>query len=646
MMSNSKKHCDCSISFISGISEHNISHCFCKKCGNILLKDEINKSIYFTIKSNHKKETCEMNPIEIIKTMKENTEKFFPNLNNEYNKNNIESNNIDDLYKSINLYNGLRKMIVKTIQKLIIIHEFGDLVFYQCLFYLDSFLSHIITEETTEEDILYYLVGFFLCSIKLKQSDISEPSLESFCIIKKNIFLTTEKILEYEIICLKKIGYNPFGYSIYEWLNELISNGIILNCEIDINNIIILIKGHRHSIINAINKYSFRIMLSITSNNIFFKYSPMHMAFAIIQIAREKYLDKNLINNDLYFQLINLYGVNFKDYKKCYFELKSVLKEKKKEKEVNIRNNESEKFSTIKYKTLSVDKSPNSNNPKSKLNSNINLINIKAIYNSDKEIKISTLEEEKIDKIIGYKIKDNSNKDNETKEDSQKKMNYLNIKKTYTNNLNDNILNKKDINIIKNDNNLNNINIISIKQEEKNKNVSTNNEINCYLYKQNNNKTTNRKKIKSKTHIIISSERNNNRNNKKYKITKLKPLSIYSNDKKEEQEKILKYHKDLFLETNPSNNKVLEQINNFNSSMKSKFKLSEDKKQQRKTKNIITDNSNNNQLFDKNIYTNSKQNSRKEVSNFKSYDFFNNDSNYRRFFKSSDKFINTMNKFK
>ena len=138
--------------------------------------------------------------------------------------------------------------------------------------------------------------------------------------------------MEYEIICLKKIGYNPFGYSIYEWLNELISNGIILNCEIDINNIIILIKGHRHSIINAINKYSFRIMLSITSNNIFFKYSPMHMAFAIIQIAREKYLDKNLINNDLYFQLINLYGVNFKDYKKCYFELKSVLKEKKKEK--------------------------------------------------------------------------------------------------------------------------------------------------------------------------------------------------------------------------------------------------------------------------------------------------------------------------
>ena len=646
MMSNYKKHCKCSI---SSISEPNISHCFCKDCGRIFLKDEINKSIYYTIKSKYKKETCEMNPIEIIKKMKENTEKFFPNLNNEYNKNNIESNNIDDLYKSINLYNKLRKMIVKTIQKLIIIHDFEDSVFYQCLFYLDSFISHIITEETTEEDILYYLVGFFLCSCKFKQTDILEPSLESLCILKKNIFLKTEKILEYEIICLKKIGYNPFGYSIYEWLNELISNGIILNCEIDENNIIILINGHRHSIINAINKYAFRIMLSITINNIFFKYSPMYMAFAIIQIARENYLDKNLINNSLYFQLINLYGVNFNDYKKCYFDLKNELKEIKKEKESNIINNEDEKFSTIKFKTLSVDKSPNSNNPKSKLNSNINLINLKTIYSSYKEIKINTLEEEKINKILDYKIKDNSNKDNETKEDSQKKVNNLNMKKTYTNNLNDNILNKKDINIIKNDNNLNNINMIFIKQEEKNKNVSTKIEINCYLDKQNYNTAINRKKIKSKTHVIISSENNNNRNNKKYKTTKLKPISKCSNIIKAEQENILKYDKDLITETNPFNNKVLKQTNNFHSSSKNNLKLSEDRKQQRKTKYIITNNSNNsnnNQLFDKHKYINLKQIYRKDVSSFKSIDFFNNDSNYRRFFKSSDKFINTMNIFK
>ena len=118
------------------------------------------------------------------------------------------------------------------------------------------------------------------------------------------------------------------------------------------------------------------------------------------------------------------------------------------------------------------------------------------------------------------------------------------------------------------------------------------------------------------------------------------------NNKKEEQEKILKYNKDLLLETNPFNNKVIKQINNFPSSLNNKYKLSENKKQQRKTNYIITDNSNNNQIFDKNNNIDSKQNSRKEVSNFKSYDFFNKDSNYRRIFKSSDKFINTMNKFK
>ena len=53
-------------------------------------------------------------------------------------------------------------------------------------------------------------------------------------------------------------------------------------------------------------------------------------------------MDKKLINNDLYFQLINLYGVNFNDYEKCYFDLKKELKELKRDKETSIINNEKE----------------------------------------------------------------------------------------------------------------------------------------------------------------------------------------------------------------------------------------------------------------------------------------------------------------
>ena len=47
-----------------------------------------------------------------------------------------------------------------------------------------------------------------------------------------------------------------------------------------------------------------------------------------MQISREKYLDKNSINPKLFNKLINLYGVIFNDYRKCYKELKAEIEEK------------------------------------------------------------------------------------------------------------------------------------------------------------------------------------------------------------------------------------------------------------------------------------------------------------------------------
>ena len=77
--------------------------------------------------------------------------------------------------------------------------------------------------------------------------------------------------------------------------------------------------------------------------DVFIKYSPMYIAFSLIQIAREKYIDKNLIKEKLFNKLINLYGINQKDYEKCYEEIKYEIKEsnieneKEKEKEsINI----------------------------------------------------------------------------------------------------------------------------------------------------------------------------------------------------------------------------------------------------------------------------------------------------------------------
>ena len=326
-MFKDNKYCNCSSSSNKLILKANINHSFCSKCGSVLIKTS-NNNIYYTLKQKQKQKEAEFDPIEIIKSMKKKTEEEYPYLNNEYNMSDLEKYNKEKIIQSINLYSKQRKNIILTLQKMMKMLDYSDLIFYQCLFYIDIYLSHNMNEEFSEKKILYYLVGYFLCSVKSKETDIYEPSLDSFCCLKKKIYLSVDKIAYYEVICLQSIKYNMFSYSAYDWMSELITIGVVFDCEINKNNSIILINGHRHSIINTISKCAMKMLLNITVKNIFIKYSPMYISFSLIQIAREKYLDKNYINSKLFYDLVSLYGINHKDYKNCYKELKSELQEK------------------------------------------------------------------------------------------------------------------------------------------------------------------------------------------------------------------------------------------------------------------------------------------------------------------------------
>ena len=59
-------------------------------------------------------------------------------------------------------------MLLLKLQKLMKTFDYCDMIFYQYLFYLDTFLSHEITEEFSEKKILYYLIGYFLVAVKFK----------------------------------------------------------------------------------------------------------------------------------------------------------------------------------------------------------------------------------------------------------------------------------------------------------------------------------------------------------------------------------------------------------------------------------------------------------------------------------------------
>ena len=343
------KYCNCQSSSNTKILRNEIKHSFCEKCGCVLLKGS-NGTIYYTMKPKQKRLPYELNPITIIKLMKKITKENYPYMDEEFNVDKTDKFNKDKYVKSINLYLKYRKMILLKLQKLMKIFDYCDLIFYQCLFFLDTYLSHDMTEDISEKTILYYLVGYFLCALKLKETDIYEPSLDSFFDLSKGIYLSPDKIAYYEVLCLKKIKYNVFSYSAYDWITELIAIGVIFNCEVNSSNEVILIKGHRHSLVNTINKYSIKLLLNLTAKSIFFKYSPMYIALSLIQIAREKYIEPNLIKPKLFYNLINLYGINQNDYKRCYEEVKGEVNEENngKERENRYQNDDNNEEQTIK----------------------------------------------------------------------------------------------------------------------------------------------------------------------------------------------------------------------------------------------------------------------------------------------------------
>ena len=421
---NQGKYCNCLVSCNKEILKSNINHSYCEKCGSVLIKDKLG-IIYYTVKSKQNMQKIEFSPIDIIRAMKKRTDAEYPYLNKEYNIDDKNDNLKEKKMKSIKLYLQYRKMIIVTLQKYIKMFDYTDSAFYHCLFYTDTILSHNMSEDISEKIILYYLVGYFLFSSKIEEIDPDEPSLNLFCYPYKKIYLSVKNIYFYEILCLKSINYNPFIFSAYDWINELISIGIVFDCEINKNNTIILINGHRHSIINIINKNIMKMLLIITVKNIFIKFSPMYIAFSLIQLSREEYLDKNSINPELFNNLIELYGISFNDYKQCYEEIKEEFENKqnesneKKEQEESNENNEQEEKEKEKEKNkddeenkenLEYDKDDN-NNP---ISNNDNIC-----QDNEDDIEENKLREEIVDfpsrvvntenNIIGVKQKVENN---------------------------------------------------------------------------------------------------------------------------------------------------------------------------------------------------------------------------------------------
>ena len=214
-------------------------------------------------------------------------------------------------------YSAGRNQILIYIHKLCTKLKYNDNSFYMTLYLVDTFISRIFSDEIAEKDLFLIVLGFFLISSKYIEDDIFEPEFGVFCNIEKALPLTIDEIRASEIQCLNLVNYNLYIYSVYDWLNMLLNNGITFENEV---------KDEKE--LDKIYLYTQKILTIITSKNYFFKYSSMQIAFSIVQLSREKYINNETnLYEILYKMLMSLYGVEFYDYEACYNEIKKDISE-------------------------------------------------------------------------------------------------------------------------------------------------------------------------------------------------------------------------------------------------------------------------------------------------------------------------------
>ena len=212
-------------------------------------------------------------------------------------------------------YSRIRNRVLIYIHNLCTKMEYNDSSFYFSLYLLDTYLSRIISDDISDRELFLVVLGFFLISSKYIEDDIFEPELQIFCNIEKSILLTINEIRESEVQCLTLINHNMYIYSVYDWITTLLNNGIVFKEEVTDKNEV-----------EEIYAYTQKLLTNLTSKIFFCKYSSIQIAFSIIQLSREKYLNKDLkLSKKIFNLLLDLYEISFSDYKDCYILIKNDL---------------------------------------------------------------------------------------------------------------------------------------------------------------------------------------------------------------------------------------------------------------------------------------------------------------------------------
>ena len=458
------------------------------------------KSIKESVKSK-KYNDSELTNIDDLEYNDEDKKNYNKNINHDLD---FELRNEKIKFTKLNLeeevfkkYENNRNRVLFYVHKLCTKLKYNDCSFYLCLYLLDTYLSRIYSDDITQKELLLVVLGFFLISAKYIENDIFEPELQIFCNIEKSIMLTIEEILISEVQCLTLINYNLYLYSVYDWLNILLSNGICFENELK-----------NKDEIGDIYIYTQKLLTVITSKSYFYKYTSAQIAFSIIQLSREKYLGHNgELSKKIYKLLLSIYGIELSDYEECYNVIKNDLD---KNYESEDEEEEEEENNTTKRNTISNNKTNTTlQNSNTSMNPKANTIEI----NKTKNISSNTLKEEKSVNMSNL----NSERKNKfmLSQDTNKLKNFKGIENKFNLKIKNNTKNKFKLNL----SGLTNFEVYKrkLKSNEKHGEYSSNNSIDVFS-------------IRSKkfSNYMI----NNNNNNNSIHNTSIKSCNYVPKDDK------------------------------------------------------------------------------------------------------------------
>lgn len=265
--------------------------------------------------------------------------------------------------KTLERYLRRRKSLLSFIQKITLQQKFGDSTFYLTLFYLDHFLSRHITKGADKKELYYIALGFLVIAAKFGESNIFEPEFSELVEDVQeftNITLDREILEKYEYLCIGFLKFDMMNYSAYDWLMTFMLNGFIFKEEINENK-------SSKKVINEIYNHCTKLLAMVTGNKLFVTYTPAQIALSILKLARKDLYkedssskDKkssaqsNLSGDEIFSFILKLYGYKHSDYKRCYKDIKELLKvpespKKQKPKKMNTlslsnKNKKSSKF--------------------------------------------------------------------------------------------------------------------------------------------------------------------------------------------------------------------------------------------------------------------------------------------------------------